>query len=118
MICRLRDAERVEVRTPIAKQLAGNTTIDITQGEGSAETQALFFFCAYFSQCFMEVTFMYWKTKHDFHVKVAKAYMPMLKDENKTKYPKMYAFADKRWRHHVQRGLQILKDKNEQMKGL
>ena len=54
---------------------------------------------------------MYWKTKHDFHVKVAKAYMLMLKDENKTKHPKIYAFADKRWRHHVQRGLQILKDK-------
>ena len=47
----------MEVRTPIAKQLAGNTTIDITQREGSAETRALSF-CAYFSLCFMEVKLM------------------------------------------------------------
>ncbi len=66
----------------------------------------------------MEVTFMNWKIKVDYHNAVAKAYMPLLRDINKTKHPKIYAFADRRWRHHMKKSCQLIKDRRTQMKGL
>lgn len=49
---------------------------------------------------------LFWKSKADWHIAIAKMYMPMLQDENKMKHPRVYRFADKRWRYHTVKALQ------------
>jgi len=51
-----------------------------------------------------------------YHLTIAKAYMPLLHDENKTKHQKVYTFADKRWRHHMKKAVRLLKEETEKLR--
>lgn len=50
---------------------------------------------------------MKWITKVRYHLKMAKLYMLLLRDEYKTRYPHAYEFGDKKWRYHMKRSMEL-----------
>lgn len=53
---------------------------------------------------------MFYMKEVKYHNAAAKMYMPLLRDEMKPKHPALYAFADKRWRYHMKKSCEILKE--------
>lgn len=58
---------------------------------------------------------MFYVKKVKYHHTMAKMYMPLLRDGMKPKHPTLYAFADKRWRYHMIKSCEILKQHFNEM---
>lgn len=52
---------------------------------------------------------MYTRIKIGYHNVITNIYLLLLRDEIKIKHPKVFRFADKRFRYHMIQSLQIIK---------